>query len=206
MLGRMGGEGKRWVMKRTLQQLAERQPSRRTVLKAIGLGSGMVMLSAAGFADDALHSAPQQEDPLLTTLQLRGVYTLRQQSTGRFLDAHEIAQQDFAVVTRPPQNNASQRWTLTPVGTVFTMQQQSSGRFVDAHEIAQQDFAVVTRPPQNNATQRWAFMLVGNNTYTIQQLSTGRFVDAHEIAQQDFAVVTRPNQNNATQRWVITLL
>src|ERR671911_370947 len=112
----MGDQGKRWVMKRKRQPLAERHASRRTVLKAFGLGSGLVMLSAAGFADDTLHSAPQQEDPMVTTLQLQAVYTIRQQSTGRFVDAHETAQQDFGVVTRPNQNNATQRWAFMSVG------------------------------------------------------------------------------------------
>jgi hypothetical protein len=38
-----------------------------------------------------------------------GLYTIVQQNTGRFLDAHAVADRDFAVVTRPRQGNASQR-------------------------------------------------------------------------------------------------
>ena len=85
-----------------------------------------------------------------------GTYTIQQQSNGRFMDAHEIAEKDFALVTRPAQNNDTQRWILTPLGNnTYTIQQQSSGRFVDAHEIAEKDFALVTRTAQNNETQRW---------------------------------------------------
>ena len=69
----------------------------------------------------------------------------------RFLDAHEIPQLDFNVVTRPFQNNNTQHWGLANVGgNVFTIQQISNGRFLDAHEIASLDFRVVTRPQQNN--------------------------------------------------------
>ena len=35
----------------------------------------------------------------------QGVYTVQQKSNGRFVDAHEVPDQDFAVVTRPAQNN-----------------------------------------------------------------------------------------------------
>jgi hypothetical protein len=142
-------------MKRTPQQFVDHHTSRRTVLKAFGLGSGAVMLSAAGFADDALHSVPQQA--------LQGVYTIQQQSNGRFVDAHELAAEDFRLVTRPAQNNTTQRWILTQVGaagSVYTIQQQSNGRFVDAHELAAEDFRLVTRPAQNNTTQRWILTLV----------------------------------------------
>ena len=135
------------------------------------------------------------------------VYTIQQKSNGRFVDAHEIAEEDFALVTRTAQNNNTQRWILTPLGdNTYTIQQKSNGRFVDAHEIAEKDFTLVTRTAQNNNTQRWILTPLGNNTYTIQQKSNGRFVDAHEIAEKDFALVTRPAQNNDTQRWLIKSL
>jgi hypothetical protein len=55
----------------------------------------------------------------------------------RFLDAHEIPQRDFNVVTRPFQNNNTQHWRLTNTGgNVHTIQQVSNGRFLDAHEIS----------------------------------------------------------------------
>ena len=132
-----------------------------------------------------------------------GIYTIQQQSNSRFVDAHEYAGKDFALVTRPAQNNDTQRWILRPVGGVYTLRQQSNGRFVDAHEYAGKDFALVTRPAQNNDTQRWILMHLGNDVYTIQQKSNGRFMDAYEGAAQDFALVTRTAQNNDTQRWIL---
>lgn len=66
-------------------------------------------------------------------------FTIRQKSNGRFVDAHESAANDFSVVTRPFQNNDSQRWLVSPAGGgSFTIQQLSSLRFVDAHEAAGQ--------------------------------------------------------------------
>jgi hypothetical protein len=110
----------------------------------------------------------------------------------RFLDAHEIPQRDFNVVTRPFQGNNTQHWRLTDVGgNVRTIQQVSSGRFLDAHEIASLDFRVVTRPQQNNDTQRWRLEGFGGGFFTIQQVSSGRFLEA--TLDGDFQVVTRPD-------------
>ena len=81
-----------------------------------------------------------------TAVLANGTYTVRQKSSGRFLDAHEIEPKDFHLVTRPAQNNDTQRWTLTQVGTVFVIRQKSSGRFLDAHEASDNDFRLVTRP------------------------------------------------------------
>jgi hypothetical protein len=139
---------------------------------------------------------------------LSGVYTIQQKSNLRFVDAHESSANDFRVVTRTAQNNDSQRWNLTQVGTVYTIRQKSSNRFVDAHEAEDNDFRLVTREPQNNDTQRWVLLDVKNqpSTYTIQQLSNGRFVDAHETEDNDFRLVTRPAQNNDSQRWQLSPL
>lgn len=132
------------------------------------------------------------------------VYTIRQRSNGRFMDAHEIEGKDFGLVTRLAQNNDTQRWIITSLGNgSYTIRQKSNGRFVDAHEIEAKDFAVVTRGGQNNDTQRWVLTPLGNDVYTIRQKSSGRFMDAHEIEGKDFALVTRPAQNNDTQRWLI---
>ena len=132
-----------------------------------------------------------------------GTYTIRQKSNNRFLDAHPTAANDFRLVTRPAQNNDSQRWELAPLGAVYAIRQKSSGRFVDAHDAAANDFRLVTRPPQNDTTQRWVVMPVGDGSSTIRQLSNLRFVDAHEIAGEDFRLVTRTAQENDTQRWLI---
>ena len=136
-----------------------------------------------------------------------GVVTIRQQSTGRFLDAHEIAERDFRVVTRPDQDNETQRWLLNPVGTVNVIRQKTSGRFLDAFQSGFEgnvDFRLMTRDPAPDESQRWVVVPVGDGSVTIRQLSTNRLVDAHEIAENDFAAVTRPAQDDATQRWILS--
>ena len=122
-----------------------------------------------------------------------GQQSVRLQGGGlRFLDAHEIPQRDFNVVTRPLQSNNTQHWRLTKVGgNVHTIVQVSSGRFLDAHEIASLNFRVVTRPQQNNDTQRWRLFDFGGGFFTIQQVSSGRFLEA--TLDGDFQVVTRPH-------------
>ena len=118
----------------------------------------------------------------------------------RFLDAHEISERDFNVVTRPFQNNTTQHWRLTNVGgNVHTIVQVSSGRFLDAHEIASLDFRVVTRPQQNNDTQRWRIVGFGGGFVTIQHVSSGRFLEA--TLNGDFQVVTRPATGSNQQTW-----
>lgn len=141
--------------------------------------------------------------PSLPFLLQRGTYTIQQQSNNRFVDAHEHSGKDFGVVTRPAQNNSTQRWIISPVGGIYTIQQKSNNRFVDAHEHSGKDFGLVTRPAQNNATQRWVITHEGG-PFTIQQQSNNRFVDAHDTSGDDFASVTRPAQNNDTQRWIFT--
>src|SRR5215207_7045052 len=86
-----------------------------------------------------------------------GNYTIRQKSSGRFLDAYENAGNDFRLVTRPAQDNDTQVWEVVGPnqGVVWTLRQESSGRFLDAHENEANDFRLVTRPAQNNDSQRW---------------------------------------------------
>lgn len=132
-----------------------------------------------------------------------GTYVVRQRSSDRLLDAHEIASNDFRLVTRPAQDNDTQRWILTQVGTVFVIRQKSSGRFLDAHPESASDFRVVTRPLQTDATQKWISTPDVAGSVRLRQLSTRRFLDAHEIESKDFALVTRPFQDNDTQRWTL---
>jgi protease II len=139
-----------------------------------------------------------------TAVLANGTYTVRQKSSGRFLDAHEIEEKDFALVTRPVQDNDTQRWTLTQVGTVFVIRQKNSGRFLDAHESSDDDFRIVTRTAESNASQKWVAMPDVAGSVTLRQLSNRRFMDAHEIQEKDFALVTRPAQGNDTQRWTLT--
>ena len=78
--------------------------------------------------------------------QTQQVVTIQQDAGLRFLDAHEISQQDFNVVTRQFQNNNTQRWALTDMGGgLHTIQQVSSGRFLEAYLTADRDFQAVTR-------------------------------------------------------------
>ena len=118
----------------------------------------------------------------------------------RFLDAHEIQEKDFQVVTRPFQGfDTTQQWRINDLGGgVSTIQQVSSGRFLDAHEIPELDFRVVTRPQQDNDTQRWRIQNFGGGFVTIQQVSSGRFLEA--TLDGDFNVVTRP-QGSDLQTW-----
>lgn len=138
---------------------------------------------------------------------LDGVFTIRQTLNGRHLDAHESSAQDFSVVTRAAQNDATQHWRIHPVGGVYVVQQRSSRRFLDAHQALGQDFSVVTRTAQDDATQTWAILAdppLALATGRIVQLSNGRSVDAHEDSAHDFSVVTRSFQDNDTQRFVVT--
>ncbi len=141
--------------------------------------------------------------PVVPTNIASGVFTLRQRSNSRFVDAHEIAGKDFAVVTREAQSNTTQQWVVRPVGGIYTIRQKSNGRFMDAHEHSGEDFGVVTRDAQNNDTQRWLVMSLGDGEYTIQQLSSKRFLDAYATQSKDFEMVTRPASGNAAQRWLI---
>jgi V8-like Glu-specific endopeptidase len=133
-----------------------------------------------------------------------GVRTVRQASTGRYLDAWQRGDKNFSAVTRPKESNDSQKWVFTRVGIVVTLQQVSSGRFVDAYTSGN-DHAAVTRAMQRNDTQHWVAVAVPGvpGTYTLQQLANRRFLDAY-TAGSNHAAVTRPAQGNATQRWRFT--
>jgi hypothetical protein len=93
------------------------------------------------------------------TTEQGNLVRLKQRSSGRFLDAHEISSLDFRVVTRPQQDNNTQLWHLDLItgGGGFTIRQASSGRFLDAYLSQTKDFQVVTRPRQDNETQIWEF-------------------------------------------------
>jgi hypothetical protein len=135
---------------------------------------------------------------------LDGLHTIVQQNTGRSLDAHDTSERDFRVVTRPRQENDTQRWVFTHLGNgIHTIEQQATGRLLDAHVTADKDFAVVTRQFQNNTTQRWIIRATGKDQFEVRQQANGRNLDAHDTQDKDFGVVTRPFQNNSTQRWMI---
>ena len=129
-------------------------------------------------------------------------FTIQQASNERYLDAHQDEKNDFKVVTRPQQADASQRWILKKVAGLvdtYTIQQESSRKFLDAHEDSGNDFRVVTRPPQGDASQQWILTRLGKDslvdgTFTIQQKVNMRFLDAHESG--DGQAVTRPRQGD----------
>lgn len=116
-------------------------------------------------ADQVLAAPGQQLRIVIVTLG----------SAARFLDAHETAAEDFNVVTRPAQENNSQRWLLRTAGTgVVTIQQLSNGRYLDT-----ESFRVVTNKKQpNNDTQRWRLLGFGGGFFKIQQVSTNRVLQA----------------------------
>lgn len=123
------------------------------------------------------------------------IVTIVQAVGPRFLDAHEIAQRDFNVVTRSPQNNNTQHWFLIQSqGNLYRIRHVSSGRYLDAHEIPSLDYRVVTRPRQENNTQLWRLLDYGGAFFTIQQISSGRFLEAYLSETKDFQAITRPER------------
>jgi hypothetical protein len=209
--------------------------SRRRALKVFSGSLGGSAMVAAGFKPAAAevtlpqYSTPFSEDlgtedneRLIRAPQARlgsplsaGIYTIRQKSSGRFVDAYESDSEDYQLVTRLPQGNFTQLWVLTEeervlitsedLGTsvsAFRMRQLSTRRYVDAWEEAGEDYRLVTRTHQDNRTQIWMMSPVGDGSYTIWQLNTRRYVDAHEYAGEDYRLVTRLPQDNDTQRWL----
>ncbi len=84
-----------------------------------------------------------------------GNYTIMQISSGQYLDAHEIASLNFAVITRNRQNfgngDNGQYWHLISYGGGFyQIQQASTGRYLDLDGTT-----AVTRPLDNNNNQTW---------------------------------------------------
>jgi hypothetical protein len=157
-----------------------------------------------GAAPPAVTQPPPPPPPVVPQTN---IVTFQQVSSGRFMDAHEIAGEDYRLVTRPNQSDDTQRWRITQVGAgIFTIQQLSNGRHVGAYEAEGEDFRMVTRPQTNNSTQYWRITALGAGIHTIQQVSSGRFADAHEIAEKDFSMVTRPQQGDNTQQWRIVFL
>ena len=122
--------------------------------------------SPATSSADQVLAAPGQ--------QLR-IVTITLGSAARFLDAHEIAAQDFNVVTRPAQTNNSQRWLLRSAGTGVTIQQLSNGRYLDTEQ-----HRAITDKKQNTDFQRWRLLGFGGGFFKIQQVSTNRVLQATE--------------------------
>jgi hypothetical protein len=77
-----------------------------------------------------------------------GFVTLMQMNTGRYLDAHEIPELDFRVVTRPQQTfDSTQLWRVVEYGGGFvTIQHVNTGLFLEPYLDPTMDFQVVLRP------------------------------------------------------------
>ncbi len=137
-----------------------------------------------------------------------GTYTIQHKSNGRYLDAHETSSKDYGVVTRPKQNNDTQKWFImndAERSNVYRILQISSLRYLDAyHNKPGKDFKVVTRPEQDNNTQKWIITkLYYNNSYRIEALGTRKFMDAYVQSSKDYRAVTRRFQSNKTQEWIL---
>jgi hypothetical protein len=201
-------EGTNWAIGRVLFSFDVESVALHELGHNLGLGhtpeDGPVMSTTLNFGSTRRVLTDQDLEAIRTLyppIPAPGVVTIRQQSTDRMLDAHEIATKDFRLVTRPEQGNDTQRWTLTEVGSVNVIRQKTSGRFLEGSETAADDFRLVTRDPSSDEAQRWIVVPAGDGSVTIRQLSTNRFLDAHEIPERDFAAVTRPRQVDSTQRW-----
>lgn len=165
------------------------------------------------FSFSASAQGVMQLDPNIQILQgadlVSNVRTVEiQQGNGlRFLDAHEDDSRDWAAVTRPYQNNTSQRWQMTEVSPgIVRLMQINTGRYLDAHEGADRAFRVVTRPFQDNSTQLWQLTNYGGGYYSIQQVSSGRYLDNANDAAADFPVYTAGSMYEGEQNstvWVI---
>lgn len=93
------------------------------------------------------------------------IYTFKQLSSGRYLDAHETGATgyEWRMVTRPQQNNASQQWLLVDYGGGFyTMQNVLLGRYADNSLDPALDFRLMTaeESPGNNSQ---TFRIVDTN-------------------------------------------
>ncbi|MBL1321185.1 MAG: RICIN domain-containing protein [Methylophaga sp.] len=132
-----------------------------------------------------------------------GLYTIQQQSTGRYMNAYTTKNKDFSAFTDTLKIANEQMWYLKYISkNTYTIRQQGGTQYLDAHTDAGHDFNVVTRPHQKNNSQKWIIKKIGNDLYTIQQKSNMQYLDAHD-AGGAFSVVTRPAQNNNSQRWII---
>jgi hypothetical protein len=150
------------------------------------------------------HSTSITEKNVADGPKTQQVVSITLGSGPNFLDAWEIQEHDFNVVTRPLESDNTQRWVLTDMGGgISTIMQVSSGRYLDAYESASLDFRVVTRPQQNSNTQLWQLLGFGGGFFKIQQVSSGRFLEATITAATDFQVVTRPGPGNDLQVWQI---
>jgi hypothetical protein len=94
-------------------------------------------------------------DPIAPTGVFLPGYTVQHQTfSGQFLDAYESSGNDYRVVLRNEQGDATQRWVPEMSCESFHLFQESSGRYLDAYTGSQM-FRAVTRSFQTDGTQSW---------------------------------------------------
>lgn len=133
-------------------------------------------------------------------------HTIETAAGGRFLDAYqrsndEYNANEFKAITRPAQDNDTQQWIFTRIGTVVSIEKENTDRFLDAYENGS-GYKLTAKFQQNNDSQKWILVKgEGPKAYTMRQLSSRRFADAEGEDQ----VVTRlPNAEPVdTRRWIL---
>jgi len=131
---------------------------------------------------------------------LGGVYTIQQACNGRYVDAYTstAASHEYDLVTRPAQNDDTQKWIITPLGNnVYTIQQKYNNRYVDAYtyEALSHEYNLVTRGAQDDNTQRWIINWVPDDK---KFLNIEYLVDEAEIVLNEPTLLHTATLENPT--------
>lgn len=122
-------------------------------------------------------------------------FRIRHAVNGRYLDAHETADQDYRAVTRERQENRSQIWLLKQAGTRITLKQGSSNRLLSPNKSD-----VVTSGGSATASKEWTVVVVGP-AYVIEG-TKGQALDAD---QTDYDVLMATKDDSASQLWHVAV-
>ena len=132
-------------------------PARADVTVSIGAGGVSPSQLTIAVGESVTFQNNDSQRWLMTDMG-GGLVTLMQMNTGRYLDAHEIPELDYRVVTRPRQEfDYTQLWRLTDYGGGFvTIQHYNTGLFLEPVLDPGYDYQVVLRPerPGDNL-QTW---------------------------------------------------
>src|SRR5215212_6912643 len=176
--------------------LGEGTLSRRRMLGLAGgalTGLLLTPLTLSGGEASANQVSPSLARAAIAPDTYIGTYTIRQNSTRRYLDAYDypvaIYGGDYRVVTRTDQKDDTQRWLLdefqSPTGTTYyRIRQKSTGRYLDAHTSPNQLNAVMTNKIQNVDTQRWLRTVHDDIVHAVlyfrfRNKSNGGYLDAY---------------------------
>lgn len=129
----------------------------RDIVTLTQVSSGRFLTAQSGGDFSVVTTANPNADTRWHVFRLAsGARIFMHEKTRRFLDAHEVAQKDFRLVTRPRQTfDRTQNWFLLKGVGGLNIMQESSGRFMDAHEVPELEYGAVSRPKQDNTTQQW---------------------------------------------------